>query len=74
MREVGKIGEIIKESWAKSDERMFPILNKIDRIWSHFRDKTFLEVIKDFESKHNPITDLELSQALDQYIKDNNIK
>lgn len=59
-------------------ERMFPILNKFDRIWEHNEDLTFCEVyqdiIKDFQiSENNLLTDLQFTKLMDDYIEKNNI-
>jgi len=55
-----------------SKERMFPILNKIDRIWCHNPELQFCELVKliVLDSK----TDLDFTKKLDEYIDDNNIK
>ncbi len=53
-------------------ERMFPILNKIDRIWTANSELQFCELVKliVLDSK----TDLDFTKKLDEYIDENNIK
>jgi hypothetical protein len=67
----GRINDIILSS-TKSKERMFPILNKIDRIWCNHPELQFCELVKliVLDSK----TDLDFTKKLDEYIDDNNIK
>lgn len=67
----GRINDIILSS-TTSKERMFPILNKIDRIWCNHPDLQFCELLKliVLDSK----TDLDFTKKLDEYIDDNNIK
>lgn len=58
----------------KKEERIFSILNKIDKCWSGTKGKiTFCELLKLIDSNLN-LGDLEFSQALDKYIEDNKIK
>lgn len=66
-----RITEIV-ESSIKSHERMFPILNKIDRIWMANPTLQFCELAKliVLDSKN----DLEFTKKLDEYIDENNIK
>jgi len=63
-----------------SHERIFPIINKFDRIWNHHNDKSFTEVVeilaalwyeKGEERKPN---DLEFTKLLDEYIDRYQIK
>ncbi len=61
----------IVESSNQRTERMFPILNKIDRIWNHHSDLQFCELIKLIVLDS---TDLEFTKKLDEYIDDNGIK
>lgn len=62
----------IVESSIKSHERMFPILNKIDRIWMANPTLQFCELAKliVLDSKN----DLEFTKKLDDYIDEYNIK
>lgn len=53
--------------------RVFPILNKFDRIWSHKLDKTFCEVYKEVTQGKN-MTDEEFTKAMEDYIDKNGIK
>ena len=62
----------IVESSNQRTERMFPILNKIDRIWNHNSDLQFCELVKLIVS--DSYTDLEFTKKLDEYIDDNGIK
>jgi len=66
-----RIKEII-ESSNKNHERMFPILNKIDRIWMTIPELQFCELVKliVLDSK----SDLEFTKKLDDYIDEHNIK
>jgi hypothetical protein len=61
----------IVESSNQRTERMFPILNKIDRIWNHHSDLQFCELVKLIVLDS---TDLEFTKKLDEYIDDNGIK
>lgn len=65
------IKQIIESSNTRV-ERMFPILNKIDRIWASVPELQFCELVKliVLDSK----TDLEFTQKLDVYIDEHNIK
>ena len=62
----------IVESSNQRTERMFPILNKIDRIWNHNSDLQFCELVKLIVS--DSYTDLEFTKKLDEYIDNNGIK
>lgn len=66
-----RIAEIINSSNTKK-ERMFPILNKIDRIWMANPELQFCELVKliVLDSKD----DLEFTKKLDDYIDEHNIK
>lgn len=66
-----RIEEIINSS-NKNHERMFPILNKVDRIWMANPELQFCELVKliVLDSKN----DLEFTKKLDEYIDENNIK
>ena len=66
-----RITEIV-ESRIESHERMFPILNKIDRIWMANLTLQFCELTKliVLDSKN----DLEFTKKLDDYIDEYNIK
>ena len=61
----------IVESSNQRTERMFPILNKIDRIWNHHSDLQFCELVKLIVLDSS---DLEFTKKLDEYIDDNGIK
>ena len=65
-----RIDQIVESSNQKT-ERMFPILNKIDRIWNHHSDLQFCELVKLIVLDS---TDLEFTKKLDEYIDDNGIK
>ena len=54
-------------------ERIFPILNKFDRIYSHYGNKSFCEVYK-IITQDKQFTDLEFTQVMEQHIEDNKIK
>jgi hypothetical protein len=64
-----RIEQLIKE---KSKDRIFPIFNKLDRIWTSKSELTFCEVIQALNI--DKLDDLELTKRLDKYIDDNNIK
>jgi hypothetical protein len=64
-----RIEQLIKE---KSKDRIFPIFNKLDRIWTSNSELTFCEVIQALNI--DKLDDLELTKRLDKYIDDNNIK
>lgn len=66
-----KIEEIIETSLQRH-ERMFPILNKIDKIWMANPTLQFCELAKliVLDSKN----DLEFTKKLDDYIDEHNIK
>ncbi len=53
--------------------RIFPVLNKFDRIWSAKLDKTFCEIYNDITKGKN-MTDLEFTKAMEDYIDGNKIK
>jgi hypothetical protein len=65
-----RIEQLIKE---KSKDRIFPILNKVDRYWTTNSELTFCEVIKALGIEGN-LDDLDLTKRLDEHIDDNNIK
>lgn len=54
-------------------ERIFPILNKFDRIYSYYKDKTFCEVYT-LITQNKQLSDLEFTQEMDKYIEENKIK
>lgn len=64
--------EKIIETSLERHERMFPILNKIDKIWMAHPTLQFCELVKliVLDSKN----DLEFTKKLDEYIDENNIK
>lgn len=66
-----RIDQIVESSNTRN-ERMFPILNKIDRIWNHNSDLQFCELVKLIVS--DSYTDLEFTKKLDEYIDNNGIK
>ncbi len=64
-----RIEQLINE---KSKDRIFPILNKLDRIWINNQDLNFCELIKILKLEN--LTDLELTKTLDKHIDDTGIK
>jgi maleate cis-trans isomerase len=66
-----RVDQIVESSNTRT-ERMFPILNKIDRIWNHNSDLQFCELVKLIVS--DSYTDLEFTKKLDEYIDNNGIK
>ena len=54
-------------------ERIFPILNKFDRIYSHYKNKTFCETYR-LITGDKQYSDIEFTQLMDKYIEENNIK
>lgn len=54
-------------------ERMFPILNKLDRIWNENEQLQFCEVVNLLKLNESK-TDLDLTKSLDKFIDENNIK
>ena len=66
-----RIDQIVESSNTRN-ERMFPILNKIDRIWNHNSDLQFCELVKLIVS--DSYTDLEFTKKLDEYLDNNGIK
>ena len=67
-----QIEKIILER-NKSVEKIFPIMNKIDRIFTTNPELQFCELVKLLEiDKYK--TDLELTKHLDDYIDKNGIK
>jgi hypothetical protein len=66
-----RVEKIINSS-NENHERMFPILNKVDRIWMANPELQFCELVKliVLDSKN----DLEFTKKLDEYIDENNIK
>ncbi len=65
------VDEIIQ--LGESPERIFPILNKFDRIWSYYGNVPFCEVFKMVTEGKN-LTDIEFTQLMEEYINKNNIK
>lgn len=56
------------------DERIFPIMNKFDRIWYTYPDKTFCDIYNEI-TKGEIIDDKEFTKRLTIYIdNDKNIK
>ena len=56
------------------DERIFPIMNKFDRIWYTYPDKTFFDIYNEI-TKGEIIDDKEFTKRLTIYIEnDNTIK
>ena len=53
-------------------ERIFPILNKIDRIWAKSPNLQFYELVN-LLTKNN-LSDNEFTKELDNYINENGIK
>lgn len=53
--------------------RIFPILNKFDRIWSANLEKPFCEIYKDI-TKGKDLTDMEFTQLMEIYIDEKAIK
>lgn len=66
-----RIDNIVKSSNNKT-ERMFPILNKIDRIWHANSELQFHELVKLIVL--DDINDLEFTKKLDEYIDEHSIK
>lgn len=58
-----RISELINQ---KSNERIFPILNKIDRVWSFYPNLDFNGLFIFLEL--NSLNDLKLSKKLDEII------
>lgn len=71
MRETVEVTDLDTNS-----ERMFPILNKLDRIWSANASYKFSDVLLDILSTSDSkiMSDQEFSQLMDIYIEKNNIK
>lgn len=69
---VGNSEEVLALNLLRK-ERIFPILNKLDRIWAKNSDKQLIELLIEIIPK-DVINDLELTQFLDEYIEKNNIK
>lgn len=80
MEEKKKLGEKIDmEEYTDitSSARMFPIMNKIDRIWYTHPRLKFCDLIKCVAGNltlFSEMTDDEFRSKLDQYINDNKIK
>ena len=55
------------------EERIFPVLNKFDRIWSFFPNKTFCEIYMEVTGGF-PVEDLAFTKMLDEYIDKYDIK
>jgi deoxyhypusine synthase len=49
------------------EEKIFPIMNKFDKIWSDNVDKTFCEIYKEI-TNGEMLTDKEFSKRLTKYI------
>ena len=64
-----RIDQLVNE---KSKDRIFPILNKIDRVWTNNPNLTFCEMIESL--KIDNLDDLKLTKKLDEHIDGNNIK
>ena len=72
---MSKLDEIIEDK--NNSERIFPILNKVDRAWSVKNDMTFCELYNDIialRPSGHKLTDLEFTKLLDEYIDKNGIK
>lgn len=55
-------------------ERIFSILNKLDKSWSGTKGKiTFCELVN-LIAKNESLGDLEFSKAMDNYIEEHKIK
>ncbi len=65
------VDDIIK--LGETPERIFPILNKFDRIYSYYGNKPFCEVFK-MVTDNKSLTDAEFTQCMEEYINKNNIK
>jgi len=66
--------DIIKKLENLSDPmRVFPILNKFDRIWTAKLDKPFCEIYQEI-TKGKKLSDLEFTKAMEEYIDNNGIK
>lgn len=63
------IAEVIAAS-NTNKERIFPILNKIEKIWSKNTDLQFCAIVKLLKIEDNEL-DLVLTKRLDDYIDDN---
>jgi len=68
---MNKIEEVLDKAKISKD-RMFPILNKIDRIWLAHHELPFCELIKLINIKD--VDDVEFTKNLDTFIETNNIK
>lgn len=66
-----KLKEIMEDK--ENPERIFPMLNKFDRIFSHHVNKTFCWIYNDI-TQGQQFTDLEFTKKMDEYIENNNIK
>lgn len=60
--------------WETNSERIFPILNKLDRIWYANHTMNFATLILDILGDNKITTDLEFTRLLDKYIENKNIK
>ena len=56
-----------------NEEKVFPILNKLDRIWSSNIKLRFCDIYRVI-TEGKKLSDAKLSQKLTKYIDDNNIK
>ncbi len=65
-----RIEQMIKEN---SKDRIFPILNNLDRYWSNNPHLTLCNVVKALGLDDN-LDDLQVTKTLDKHIDDNNIK
>lgn len=57
----------------ENSERIFSILNKVNRVWINNPKLKFCELYK-LISEGKKLTDLQFSRKLDKYIEENNIK
>lgn len=66
-----KLKEIIEDK--NNPERIFPMLNKFDRIFTKMSDKTFCQVYNEI-TEGKDFSDLELTKRMDEYIERHGIK
>ncbi len=72
---MSKLNEIIEDK--HNSERIFPILNKLDRCWAIKNEMTFCEIYNSIialRPEGHKLTDLEFTKLLDEYIDKNGIK
>jgi hypothetical protein len=76
-REPGDVYEKVTD-FEYSDELKFAILNKIDRVWEHYPEDKFLDLIEKILNrdvmKGSSTSNTELTRILDKYIEENKIK